>query len=71
MLESHQKMLQEAAALLVAIADDSGESLVDVVAATEQFIAEKTKVGDAAKLPALEGRRGYTLVNGRLVELRP
>lgn len=62
---AHQHLIEEAAAQIVAIADDSGQSLVDVIAAMERFIVEKTKVGS----PVPPDRRRYTLVDGRLVEV--
>jgi len=68
----HQRLIEDAASAVVAVADDSGDSLVAVIAAMERFIVEKTKVGDAgdgSQLP--KGRRGYTLIDGRLVEVRP
>jgi hypothetical protein len=66
----HQRLIEEAAASVIAVADDSGESLVSVIAAMEKYIVEKTKVGDAgAEGTVPTGRRGYTLVNGRLVEV--
>jgi S-adenosylhomocysteine hydrolase len=65
-------MIEEAAGYVVAVADDSGESLIVVIAKMERYIVEKTKVGDAgdgSQLPP--GRRGYTLIDGRLVEVGP
>jgi predicted metal-dependent enzyme (double-stranded beta helix superfamily) len=65
----HRRMIAEAASLLVAVADDSGTSLVDVIADLERHVVQETKVGDAEHAPLPPGRRGYTLVAGRLVEL--
>ncbi len=65
----HQDMVEKAASLLLAVADDSGESLVDVFAEAERILVEETKVGDATKIDVGPGRRGYTLVGGRLVEV--
>lgn len=62
-------MIREAAGILIAVADDTGTSLVDVIAEAERFIVEETKVGDGTKQRVGRGRRGYTLVKGRLVEL--
>lgn len=75
-IDRHRAMIIEAAALLIAVADDSGTSLIDVIAEAERFIVEETKVGDAAKDgPAKEallpGRVGYTLINGRLTQIYP
>lgn len=64
MNERQRSLIKEAAEALIAAADDSGESLVDVIAETERYIVVETKVGG----PVPEGRRGYELVNGRLRE---
>lgn len=64
----HRRLIEEAAANLVAVADDSGESLVSVIAAMERHIVEATKVGDARVDEIHPGRRGYTLREDRLVE---
>lgn len=65
-------MIEDAALTVLAVADDSGVSLVEVIAALERHLVKETKVGDAGDgsvWPA--GRRGYTLVSGRLVEVGP
>lgn len=71
MIARHKKMLRQAVDLLVAVADDSGESLVDVIAEAERVIVEETKVGDACVEGVGPGRRGYTLIDGRLHEVTP
>lgn len=63
MNERHKSMLRDAADALIAVADDSGTSLVDVLAEVERYAIEETKVGGDAP----PGRRGYRLVP-RLVE---
>jgi len=70
-IDQHRKMISEAAGLVVGVADDSGASLIDVIAEVERYIIEKTKVGDATEQTPPPDRRGYTLVNGRLVETSP
>jgi S-adenosylhomocysteine hydrolase len=65
-------MIEDAAAKVIAVADDSGMSLIDVIAEMERYIVQETKVGDAgdgSQVPP--GRRGYTLIDGRLVEVGP
>ncbi len=71
-IDRHQSWIKNAAIEVIAVADDSGESLIAVIAAMERYIVEQTKVGDAgdgSQLPP--GRRGYTLIDGRLVEVGP
>lgn len=68
--ERHHQQIRDAAAALIGVADDTGASLVDVIAEAERFIVEETKVGDARKNPPGPGRRGYTLIAGRLAELQ-
>lgn len=58
MNERHKSMLRDAADTLIAVADDSGTSLVDVIAEVERYAIEETKVGK----PAPSGRRRYRLV---------
>lgn len=71
-IDLHQSWIRNAAIEVIAVADDSGESLVDVIAAMERYIIEKTKVSDAGDGSQVRpGRRGYTLVDGRLVEVGP
>ena len=65
----YHEWVETAATSLIAVADEFGISLVDVIAETERYIIEKTKVGDAAGKSVEPGRRGYTLRNGRLVEV--
>lgn len=66
--ERHRQSIQDAAAIVVAVADDLALDLVDVIAEMERYIVQETKVGDAAATPLEPGRRGYTLdLNGRLV----
>ena len=65
----HRRFISDAASAVIAVADDLGVSLVDVIAEMERFIVEETKVGDAAVVPVDEGQRGYTLKDGRLVEI--
>ena len=65
MLARHQQMIRDAAALAIAVADDSGESLVNVLKEMERYIIEETKVGGTAP----PGRREYALVGGRILEL--
>jgi hypothetical protein len=67
MIERHQNMVQEAAAKLIAVADDTGLNLVYVLAEMERHIVQETKVGDAKKNPPPPGQYGYTLEHGRLV----
>lgn len=70
--ERHQSWIQNAAIEVIAVADDSGESLITVIAAMEKYIVEQTKVGDAGDGSSVRpGRRGYTLIDGRLVEVGP
>ena len=65
-------MIEDAAARIIAVADDSGVSLIDVLAELERFVVQETKVSDAGDGRNVEpGRRGYTLVGGRLVEVGP
>lgn len=59
-------MIEDAALTLLAVADDSGQSLIDVIAEAERFLVEETKVGDARAIKIPKGRRGYTLIDGRL-----
>ena len=66
-VRTHQEMIEDAAGLLIAVADDSGRDLVSVIADAERFIVEGPKGGDAAKQAIQPGRRGYTLRDGRLV----
>ena len=68
--ERHAKLVADAAGAMIALADDTGRSLIDVLADVERFIVEKTKVGDAAREGVEPGQRGYTLRDGRLVEVR-
>lgn len=63
MNERHKSMLRDAADTLIAVADDSGTSLVDVLAEVERYVIEETKVGGDPP----RGRRAYRLVP-RLVE---
>jgi hypothetical protein len=71
-IDRHQKWIETAAMEVIATADDSGESLVTVIAAMEKYIVEQTKVGDAGDGSSVRpGRRGYTLIDGRLVEVGP
>ena len=67
--DRHHRMIKDAAAHVIAAADDSSTSLVDVISEMERYIVHETKVGDAAKIDLPQGRRGYTLRDGRLVEL--
>ena len=67
--ERHQAMVIDAALGLIAVADDLAIDLVDVVAAMERYIVENTKVGDAMVDGIADGRRGYTLKDGRLVSM--
>jgi hypothetical protein len=64
-------MIEDAALTLLAVADDSGQGLIDVIAEAERFLVEETKVGDARAVKIPKGRRGYTLIDGRLVEVTP
>jgi len=61
----HEEMIAEAASLLIAVADDSGKSLVDVIANMERYILKETKVGGNG----VRGRRRYAQAYGRLVEV--
>ena len=61
-------MIQDAAAALIAVADDSGTSLIDVISYMEHYIVNETKVDDGRN-GCGPGRRGYTLLGGRLVEV--
>jgi hypothetical protein len=71
-IERHREWIKNAAAEVIAVADDSGISLVDVIAELERFIIHETKVGDAGDGSDVRpGRRGYTLREGRLVEVGP
>lgn len=63
MIKRHRKMIEDAAAALIAVADDSGECLVSVIADMERYMVHETKVGS----PAPPGRRGYRLQGGRIV----
>lgn len=63
MIKRHQKMIEDAAAKLIAVADDSGECLVSVIADMERYMVWETKVGS----PVPPGRRGYRLQGGRIV----
>lgn len=69
MEQRHKDMIINAANSVVGVADDLGMNLIDVIAEMERYIVEKTKVGDATKIDILEGRRGYTLKDGRLVQV--
>ena len=67
---THKDWIKNAALEVIAVADDSGQSLVDVIAEMERYIIEETKVSDAGDGSRVRpGRRGYTLVKGRLVEV--
>lgn len=68
--DRYQNMIADAAAQLIAVADDTAISLVDVIATMERHVVTKTKVGDAAKCKIPPGRRGYTLRRGRLIEMK-
>ena len=57
----YAQWVHDAAGILIGQADNSGCSLVDVIATVEQFIVEQTKVGDALVNDVEPGRRGYTL----------
>jgi len=71
-IDRHRHMIEEAAGLVIAVADDSGVSLVDVIAELERFVVQDTKVSDAGNGSDVPpDRRGYTLVAGRLVEVGP
>jgi hypothetical protein len=71
-IDQHQRLIVEAARAVIAVADDSGTSLVDVISELERYIVQETKVGDAGSDPHVPlGRRSYTLVQGRLVEVEP
>ena len=70
--DRHQSWIKNAAIEVIAVADDSGQSLIAVIAAMERYIVEETKVGDAGDGSQVRpGRRGYTLIEGRLVEVGP
>ena len=69
MIPSHRKLIENAASQLIAVADESGVSLINIIIEMERFIVQGTKVGDAVAVPVSEGRRGYTLIDGRLAEL--
>ena len=68
--ERDKEWIKDAAALLIAAADEYGRDLVEVIAEMERHIVEGTKVGDAKKETIPPGRRGYTLKNGRLVTVQ-
>jgi len=71
-IDRHHHMIEEAAGLVLAVADDSGISLIDVISEMERYLVQETKVGDAGsghQVPP--GRRGYTLIGGRLIEVGP
>jgi len=68
MEEKHREWIRSAAENLIAVADDTGTSLVEVVAEMERHVVQNTKVGDATRDPIPPGRRGYTLQGGRLIE---
>lgn len=71
-IDLHRGWIKKAALEVIAVADDSGQSLVTVIAEMERYIIEETKVGDAGDGRSVaKGRRGYTLVGGRLVEVGP
>jgi hypothetical protein len=53
-------LIEKAAGHLIAVADDSGRCLVDVIAEMERYIVRRIGV-----VPA--DRRGYTIRDGRLV----
>ena len=69
--ERHRCAIIDAASRLIGVADDTGVSLVDVIGEMERFVVHGIKVGDAAAKPVPTGRRGYTIVRGRLVEVTP
>jgi hypothetical protein len=70
-VERHQRMIEDAASKLIAVADDSGTCLVEVIGRMERFIVNGTKVGDAKLVPVDADRYGYTLQDGRLVRFGP
>lgn len=63
----HREWIETAAAAVIAVADDLGVDLVDVVAEMERHIVMETKVGDAVTDSIPSDRRSYTLRNNRLV----
>ncbi len=63
----HREWIEAAAANVIAVADDLGVDLVDVIAEMERYIVKETKVGDAVTDSIPSGRRAYTLRNSRLV----
>jgi len=67
MIERHQRVVENAAGLLIAVADDSGTCLVEVISRMERYGVEETKVRDASLKPVPPDRNGYTLKDGRLV----
>lgn len=69
-IDRHQRMIADAAGLVIAVADDSSTSLIDVIAEMERVIVEDSKVGDSANGEVPADRTGYTLKDGRLVEVQ-
>ncbi len=72
----HRKLIEDAAASLIAVADDVAIDLITLIAEMERYIVEETKVGNAARDPQVQadireyGRYGYTLnEKGRLVRV--
>ena len=48
-IEIRSPSIADAALSAIAVADDSGHSLLDVIAEMERFIVKDTKVGDARR----------------------